>query len=248
MSVSYDIYQRFQLELAEKFQPLGWKYVKSGPCLKKKVKDIEFIITMGTSWHNNIYSSRVRIGIMAYCKSMSRKNCPASTVLGFRLTPSNDEYFEWWELIPSEEYRFALEDSVDLLSKTILPLVEAFEENYEKTARSLALDGYSLCGALKDICFPTIRFTSHLFGDFCGQQSALRQYNMMSNNHKSRVHNQIELYLSHIELAKRDLSKGMYYVDGDIMYMVDHGMIALSSDGNVIFPTIEEKEEQGIHN
>lgn len=238
MSVSYEIYQCFQLELAEKFRPLGWKYVKSGPCLKKKVKDIEFIITMGTSWHNNIYTSRVRIGILAYCKSMSKKNCPASMVLGFHLTPSNGEDFKWWELIPSEKYRFALEDSADLLRKTILPLVESFEEDYEETARSLALDGYSLCGALKDICFSTIQFTSYLFGDLCGQQSALRQYNLMSNNQKRWVHNQIEMYLSHIELAKRYLSNGMYYVSGDVMYMVDYRMIALSSDGNVIFPCV----------
>lgn len=248
MSVPSEIYQRFHQELAERFQPLGWRYVKSGPCLKKKVKDIEFSISMGASWHNSQFSSRVRVAVWGYCKSISKKDCPASSMLWFRLAPSDGQDSEWWELITPEGYHYALEDVTSLLEKTILPVVKSFEEDYEKAARELALKGYSsplmVCRPVSHICFANVRFTSHLFGDALGQQSARNQYALMSELTKKWVKNQMQTYLSQMEKAKWYLSvNGGYLVNADIMYMVDHKMIALSPDDEVIFPPLEPSEK-----
>lgn len=83
-----------------------------------------------------------------------------------------------------------------------------------------------------------------LFGDALGQQSARNQYALMSELTKKWVKNQMQTYLSQMEKAKWYLSvNGGYLVNADIMYMVDHKMIALSPDDEVIFPPLEPSEK-----
>ena len=243
MSIPSELCDKFRLELAQKIEPYGWKYLKSKHVLKKQVKDIVFEVYLGTSWHNSSESARIRMWFMSWCKSISTKYCQDSSVMGFRFSPSNGTDWEWWQLITPEEFDYAVKDTSELFEKVMLPLVARFEHDYRGTVYDIAMNGYSnpcfYSSTLKDhTSFCDIQFTSHVLGKKAGQQAAIKRYEMMTEERKTGMRRDIRDYLDNLEQARLWHSNGSYFVNSDVMYMVDQGMIALDENGSIIFPSI----------
>ena len=244
MSVSSELCDKFRLELAQRFEPYGWKYLKSKQVLKKQVNDIEMHVYLGTSWHNSSESVRIRMWFMSWCKSISTKHCQDSNVMGFRFSPSHGENWEWWQLATPEEYEYAVKDTSELFEKAILPLVEKFKNDYKGTVYDIAMNGYSdpcfhSSPLKKNTAFCYIQFASHVLGKKIGQQVAIKHYEMMSEERQAGMCREIQKYLENMEKAKVWRSNGSYFVSSDVMYLVDNGMVGLGDNGLIIFPSVE---------
>lgn len=237
MSIPSELCDKFRQEFAKKFEPYGWKYLKSTHELKKQVKDIVFQVSIESSWSNSADSARVRLKSISWCKSISKKYCQDATVMVFQFSPKCCDNFEWWQLITPDEYEQAFLDASSQFEKTMLSLVEQFENNYEATVWEIAMNGY--CDENIRNVFCRMEYAGHVLGRKLGQQVAIKRYGMMSEERQAGMRKEIQEYLENLERAKKWQSNGLYFVSSDVMYLVDNGIVGLDKNGLIIFPSIE---------
>lgn len=243
MSDSAERCERFRLAFAKRFEPQGWKYLKSRQALKKQVKDLILETYIGSSWRNSAQDIRIRMWFMSWCRSIAKKECQDACAIGFHFLPSSGRGREWWPIGTPEGYESAAQDASALFERVILPLAERLERNYEATVYDLTMNGYSDPGIetpsiRAHTAFCKLQFASHVFGDPVGQQAAQRRYEEMSEAQREAKRKEVQKYAADRERARSARANGVYFVDSDVMYLVDRGMIALGNDGAIEFPAL----------
>lgn len=233
MSIPSDLCSAFRLELAGRFEPYGWRYLKSTHELKKQVGDVVFEVGIESSWSNSADSARVRMPCICWCRSISKKYTQPATIMNFRFEPTCTDSSEWWQLITPGEYAQAVEDAAKQFEQTMLPLTERFGTDYEGAVRDFALDGFSNAYIPRTFC--RVQYAGHVLGEDFARQAAAGQYAAKTEREKQGFRNGIARYLEQMEQARKMRAHGGYLFPSDLMYMVDHGLVALTSDDDVSF-------------
>lgn len=233
MSIPSELCDSFRLELAKRFEPYGWKYLKSVHELKKQVGDVVFQVGIDSSWSNSADSARVRMLCMCWCKSISKTYTQDATVMHFKFSPTCQDSFEWWELITPKGYAQSVEDAAKQFERTMLPLTERFETDYRGTVLDLAQKGFS--NAYISTTFCRIQYAAHVLGEDTVRQAAAMQYAARTERQKASFRDGVQSYLERMEEARKFRDHNGYMFPSDLMYMVDHGIVTQLDDGTVSF-------------
>ena len=235
MSIPSEVCERFRLEIAELAQAYGWKYLKSTHELKKQVRDIVFVILMSGSHMNCSTSVLIDMGFYCWSKSISEKYSQDAHIMNLALGG-------WWELITPDAYNKAVKKAKDQFLNTIVPLLDGFEDRLTETVRDLAFKGIARKyknGLRTYRVYCKLEYVSHVLGNKEGQQAAIAQYRKMDNEQKNDKCAAIRKYKDNTESFRQAKSNGTYFVESDIMYMVDNKMIDIDGNNQIVFPEME---------
>lgn len=129
--------QTFLRQLSER---TGWKYLKSGKCVKKVIGKLVFEIRLYSSKWN---LSKEKVEIQCECQMWSKdfdKTCNVKSGVGYyKIIISEDD---WWDITTEERLSQVLEKVMDNLKESVLPLSDLFEDNFEKAAVLLGSKEY----------------------------------------------------------------------------------------------------------
>lgn len=131
-----DIYMEACEKIAEEFSPLGFKYLKSKPSLKKTKGDLTFEITFGSSRFNS-KDRKIAINLHAWVFSKKikawrseQKQCakPSNQVAHSDIRYLSEPWIkDRWNLADSNKRNECITDITNSIKKNVIPFFEKFE-------------------------------------------------------------------------------------------------------------------------
>ena len=106
---------------------LDFKYYKSKRCLKKKVKNLEFVLDLySNKWNKSEESIEVNVGFHIYNKDYGK--LPVESVVASKMYKPKDK--EWYDITSEEKLGEVIDELSSVLKEEIGDLYLRFEDNY----------------------------------------------------------------------------------------------------------------------
>lgn len=138
--INMQIEEALSFLLSSLADELGYKYYKSKRCLKKTVKNLEFVLDFySNKWNKSGESIEVNAGFHIYNKKYGKS--PAESVIASKMYKPDDK--EWYDISSQEKLDEVTDELCNVLREEIGDLYLRFEENYTAAVEYLFNDKFS---------------------------------------------------------------------------------------------------------
>jgi hypothetical protein len=210
MEYIYDVTEAQEKLIGMLAESTGWKYLKSGRCLKKKIKDFVFEINFFSSKWNESHKS-VEINADFRISYKKYGNVTVDNIIAgveYRADKDESEYGYWYDISTEKKLLDVYEELNQKIQKTAVWAADSFERDVKTATESLFRDHF-------DELHVRLDFVADILGVDTIRDKAQEICDNLTDVQKKQV----------VDYRNGDRSKAWMLNRNNLKYIIDNNLV-----------------------